>query len=110
MQWFIMNRRTSGDLDLWIKLDNKNKRKLLHALVTFGYERSELKELESYDFAKHIAFSIGIGPFKIYVMTCVNTASWEDAHSGKVIVAIDAIQIPVNHLNYLILKKLIPIK
>jgi len=99
-------RRTTGDMDLWIKPDNENKKKLLRALEELGYETVELNELNSFDFSKHIVFSIGVEPFKIDFMTYVNMVKWEEAYSEKVIAEIDNMEIPVIHLNHLILSKI----
>ena len=43
-------RRTTGDIDLWIKPDNNNKLKVIKALELIGIESNAIKEVLKFDF------------------------------------------------------------
>ncbi len=51
-------KRTTGDMDVWIKPTNVNKKKLLRVLKKFEFDESGINYLNSLDFTKHIAFHI----------------------------------------------------
>jgi predicted nucleotidyltransferase len=99
-------RRTTGDMDLWIMPDNKNKEKLIGLLKEMNFDSEELNELNSLDFTKHIVFSIGEEPYKVDFMTYVNMVKWEEADKEKIYIEIENLKIPVIHLNHLILSKI----
>jgi hypothetical protein len=99
-------RRTTGDMDLWIKPDNQNKQNLIEVLKEMNFDLEELKELASLDFTTHILFSIGDEPFKVDFMTYVNMVKWEEANNEKIYAEIENLKIPIIHLNHLILSKI----
>jgi predicted nucleotidyltransferase len=98
--------RTTGDVDLWLKPDNENKRKLIQALEGFGIEKSALQELERQDFQQHLAFHIGEDPEKIEFLTYIRGLTYEEADSEKTMAAIDHLNIPFLSLDHLVLSKI----
>lgn len=99
-------RRTTGDLDLWIKPSNSNKEKLIKAFSELGFEHSDLIEIGTMNFESHIVFSIGNEPQKIDFLTKINLIEFDIANQHKIIGEIDELKIPIIHLNDLILSKI----
>jgi len=48
--------RTTGDMDLWLRPDNKNKLVLIEALRSLGFDEDDLAFITAQDFALHFAF------------------------------------------------------
>jgi predicted nucleotidyltransferase len=100
-------RRTTGDIDLWIKPDNaENKNKILQSFRNLNIAEDTLSQLNELDFAKPIVFIDGEEPFKIDFITYISGVSFNDAWQQKTIAVLDGISIPFIHLNHLILSKL----
>lgn len=99
-------KRTTADMDLWLKPTNENKKKLLKVLKKLDYFEADIILVEELDFTKQVAFSIGEEPSIIDFLTYINMVNWEEADSQKAIVEIDHIKIPIIHFNHLILSKI----
>jgi predicted nucleotidyltransferase len=100
-------RRTTGDIDLWIKPENnKNKKRIIQSLQNLGVEKNILSQIDDLDFTKPIIFIDGEDPYKIDFMTFVNGVKFDDAWKQKIIASFDGIDIPFIHLKHLILTKM----
>lgn len=100
-------RRTTGDIDLWIKPDNgENKSLIIESLKQLGVEEKMLSSLNDLDFTRPIMFVDGEEPFKIDFMTFVNTVSFDDAWEQQSKAVLDGIEVPFIHLNHLIVTKM----
>jgi hypothetical protein len=100
-------RRTTGDIDLWIKPDNGiNKTNILKSLKKLKVEELVLKELDKLDFTKPLVFVDGEEPYKIDFMTYVSGVNFNEAWELKTIAALDGVDIPFIHLNHLIISKI----
>ena len=99
-------KRTTGDMDLWLKPDNDNKKKLLPILGSLGFNDDDLSAINSIDFTKHVVFSIWDDPEKVDFITIINLVSYKEADSLKIIADLDGLKIPVIHINHLILSKI----
>lgn len=99
-------RRTTGDVDIWIKPDNENKGNLLKALESFGVTPEALQELASLDFQQHLAFHIGQEPDKIEFLTQISGVNYDEADSQKVIADVDQLKIPFLNYHHLVLSKM----
>ena len=99
-------KRTTGDVDIWLKPDNTNKVKLLPVLKKVGFDKETLEKIAEYDFTKHLVISIWEEPEKVDFLTRINLVSYEDADKQKVVADIDGIQIPFIHVNHLVLSKI----
>ena len=98
--------RTTGDIDIWLRPDNDNKKKLLPVLRDFGFDEVELNEVASIDFTKHMVFSIGEYPEKMDFLTRINLVEYEEADKQKISAEVDGLIIPFIHLNHLVLSKM----
>ena len=98
--------RTTGDIDIWLKPDNENKKKLLPVLKHFNFDESDINEVASFDFTEHLVFSIGEEPEKIDFITRINLVEYDVADKQKIIADIEGIKTPFLHLNHLVLSKI----
>ena len=99
-------KRTTGDVDIWLKPDNVNKEKLLVVLRQFGYAEEDIQEIANFDFTQRLVFSIDEIPEKIDFLTYINLVNYEDADGHKIMADVDGMKIPFLHLNDLILSKI----
>ncbi len=99
-------RRTTGDIDIWLKPDNDNKKKVLTALRVLGYDEEEIAPIASINFCDTAMFSIGEDPERADFLTAVSLVKYEDADKQKVVADVDGLQVPFLHLNHLVLSKM----
>ena len=99
-------RRTTGDIDLWIKPCNDNKLKVINALKKLEIPQKALNQLLELDFTKHLVFSDGEVPFKIDFMTYVSGVDFQEAYSQKIITEIDELKVPFINMKHLIISKI----
>lgn len=99
-------RRTTGDMDLWLRPTNENKEKFIKSLANAGFESDDLAVLSTLDFTKHLVFSIGDEPQKIDFITHINQVLFEEADKNKVIFDFEELKIPVINIRELILSKI----
>ncbi len=100
-------RRTTGDIDLWIKPDNgENKKLILKSLKNLKVEDAILKEIDKLDFTKPTVFIDGEEPFRIDFMTHISNVTFDEAFEKKTVATFDNMKIPFLHLNHLILSKI----
>ena len=74
--------RTTGDIDIFVKPDSLNARKIMEALDDFGFGSVGLS-LEDFERPDTIV-QLGFSPIRIDIITSITGVSWEDAWSGKV--------------------------
>jgi predicted nucleotidyltransferase len=100
-------RRTTGDIDLWIKPDNlKNKTNIIKCFRKLLIEEDILIGIQELDFSKPVLFKDGEEPFKIDFMTFVSGVKFDEAWEQKIIANVDGLNIPFIHFNHLILTKI----
>jgi hypothetical protein len=100
-------RRTTGDIDIWIKPSNENsKTQLLTALKNLGITEDKLQKLSEIDFTLPTVFVDGKEPYKIDFMTRISGVNFEEAWDKKIIAELDGLKIPFIHLHHLILSKI----
>lgn len=99
-------KRTTGDMDLWLKPSNENKAKLVSALREAGFEDEDLGVLESLDFTERLVFSIGSEPQKIDFLTKINQVTFEEANENKVTENFENVEIPFINIRELVLSKM----
>jgi len=98
--------RGTGDLDLWLRPDNKNKIKLLKALQEFGIQSLDLDKLGKINFTGTNMFFIGGAPEKIDFLTHVQNVIWDEAIHNVRYLPFENIQVPVVGYHDLILMKI----
>ncbi len=98
--------RTTGDLDLWIKPDNKNRDKLAGVLEKSGFNRRDLKIIRQTNFEQVFVFHIWEKPFQIDFITRVSGIDFNRADKAKIIVSIQGLDLPMISFEHLILSKM----
>ena len=98
-------RRTTGDIDLWIKPGDANKEKVISSLKSLHVNTDVLIELTKMDFTKPLVFIDGEEPFKIDFMTYVSGVDFEEAWSQKIDENFDSIAVQFIHFDHLIISK-----
>ncbi|MDZ4752460.1 MAG: nucleotidyltransferase [Flavobacteriales bacterium] len=99
-------KRTTGDVDIWINPDNKNRNKLIPALKELDISEESIKMLSNLDFSKHLAFYLWKEPERIDFLTYINSVTFEEANEHKIVADIDGLKVPFLHINHLILSKM----
>ena len=98
--------RTTGDMDIWLKPDNKNKIKIIAALREIGFDDESLDHLNNYDFTTTVMFYLGLEPQKIEFITKLSLLDFDESNAKKKFCVIDdEFKIPVLHFNDLVLSK-----
>jgi hypothetical protein len=98
--------RPTGDLDLWLKPTEENKNKLLAVLEKNGFEKSSIEYVKSLDFSNAEVFCVGKVPIRVDFLTRISGVDYEDAENKKMIAEVEDMQIPVLHLEHLVLSKI----
>ena len=96
--------RATGDIDIWVKPNNTNSRKLYKALARFG---APLEQIEIDDFSMEgITFQIGLIPRRIDIITKIDGVTYEEADEDKITVEVEGLMLPVISLEKLIKNKM----
>jgi len=94
----------TGDIDIWVKPNNINSKKLYKALARFG---APLDQIQIDEFSTEgIIFQIGVIPRRIDIITKIDGVTYEEADEDKIIVEIEGLKIPVISLEKLIRYKM----
>ena len=74
--------RATGDLDVWIRPDAANAKRVLQALAAFG---APLQDLTEDDLTRPgLVFQIDIAPLRIDVLTSIDGVGFADAWKERV--------------------------
>lgn len=86
--------RATGDLDLWVRPDPENARRVWRALVRFGAPL-EAMQIDPADFARPgIVYQIGLPPRRIDVLTEISGLDFDEAWPSRVIQTVGEIDVP----------------
>ena len=72
--------RYTGDIDLLVKPDKKNAKRIMAALDEFGFGSVGLEPVDFESPGKVI--QLGAAPVRIDIVTSITGVSWEEAQSG----------------------------
>lgn len=84
--------RTTGDLDIWIRVTPENARRLVGALGDFGFSAAELRE--EFFLTPDRIVRMGVPPLRIEILTGVSGIEFESAFSRRQSIRLD--DLPVN--------------
>jgi hypothetical protein len=74
--------RFTADLDILVKADEDNSKRLMQALGDFGFEDTGLK---SEDFlVPENVIQLGVPPVRVDILTSLTGVPWDEAFSGRV--------------------------
>lgn len=98
--------RTTGDIDIRLRPDNRNKEKVIPAFSKYGIDEKSMHAFMNLDFTKVLAFHIGNEPFKIEFLTFLTGLNFSDAYERRIIANFDDLEIPFLHLEDLVQNKM----
>ena len=73
--------RYTGDIDVFIKSDNKNAQRIIKVLEKFGFSSLELS-IDDFQ-KKDRVVQLGLPPVRIDIITSISGVSWEQADASK---------------------------
>ena len=74
--------RYTGDMDILVKPDNQNAKRILAALKDFGFGGLALS-IEDFEKADMIV-QLGVAPVRIDIITSLTAVTWEQVYSNRV--------------------------
>ena len=84
--------RPTGDLDIWLKPSEENKKKLLDVLEENDFTDESLEYIQSLNFAEAEVFAMGEPPIRVDFLTKISGVSYADADKEKVIVDVEGME------------------
>jgi predicted nucleotidyltransferase len=94
-------RRTTGDMDIWVRNDTTNYEKLLKAFFEFGLPIADMTIENFLNTEKMDVFSWGRSPIVIEIMTALKGCDFDEAYNLSQIYKDDGLEIRTIHLNTL---------
>jgi len=99
--------RTTGDMDIWLRPSNVNKKKVIDSFAAIGFSGENLTTLNHFDFTEMVMFFLGIEPHKMEFMTRVSLVEFDGAFKRRLICQIEEdFEVPVINYQDLILTKM----
>jgi hypothetical protein len=74
--------RYTGDLDVFVKPDSTNARRIMQALGEFGFGSVGLTAADFEEEGKVV--QLGFPPVRVDIITSITGVTWEQARSGRV--------------------------
>ncbi len=96
-------RPTTGDMDIWVKVDRQNYVNLMKAFAQFGLPAINRKDFFEND--KMDVFSFGRPPVSIYIMKQVKGCDFDEAFATSQLYVEDNLSIRFIHLQTLLQAK-----
>ncbi|MEL6184161.1 MAG: DUF6036 family nucleotidyltransferase [Myxococcota bacterium] len=85
--------RATKDIDLWVRPDSANARRVFAALARFG---APLAGVDVTDFeTPGVVFQIGVEPVRIDILTTVDGLDFEEAWSGRLTIQLEELSVPL---------------
>jgi hypothetical protein len=95
--------RATGDLDVWVRPEAENARRVMKALISFG---APLHDLTEEDLARPgTVFQIGVPPVRIDVLTAIDAVEFVDAWRARFAAKFAGLPVPVLSVAHLIQNK-----
>lgn len=74
--------RTTGDIDILVKPDRRNAKRVVAALNDFGFRSAGLT-IEDFEKPENVV-QLGVPPVRVDIITSITGISWKEAWSGKI--------------------------
>jgi hypothetical protein len=95
--------RSTGDIDLWVRADSANARRVYVALARFG---APLAGVAESDFARPgIVFQVGVAPQRIDVLTSIDGVEFDEAWPSRREALVGGVKVPVIGRDHLLRNK-----
>jgi hypothetical protein len=99
-------KRTTGDLDIWLKPDNENKKRLIQVLEKLEFSKEGIAYIDKMNFTTPIAFHFWDEPDRVDFLTFISGVKYDEADQQKEILDIEGLKVPFLHINHLITSKI----
>ncbi len=100
--------RTTGDLDIWIKSTEENKKKIIASFQKMSYGKDSISLLSKIDFSKPFDFKVGKEPIIVDIFNTITGVAYADAEQKSIPYKIsDRLEVRFIHLHDLILNKML---
>jgi hypothetical protein len=73
--------RFTGDIDIYVRPDSQNARRVIAALADFGFGSLGIST-DDFERIEHVV-QLGVPPVRVDLMTSITGVSWEEADAGK---------------------------
>jgi hypothetical protein len=95
--------RTTGDIDLWVRPELENARRVWAALARFGapLEKLRVEELTQ----SGLFFQIGVAPKRIDILTSIDGVTFEEAWAEREYLHFEGVRVPVLSRRHLVINK-----
>jgi hypothetical protein len=95
--------RATKDLDVWVRPDPENAKRVLRALAAFGAPTQELTEADLTE--PGLIFQIGVPPVRIDIVTSIDGVAFDEAWPARILTRFADQQISVLSKQHLIQNK-----
>lgn len=95
--------RATGDIDVWVRPDLENARRVWTALANFGAPVANLAAEELAE--PEMFFQIGVAPVRIDFLTSIDGVAFEDAWAERVYQNFAGLRVPVLSRKHLLINK-----
>ncbi len=97
--------RTTGDLDIWVKADSENYKRLQKAFSIFGMSLFDMTEERFLKTGNYDVFTFGRPPVCIEILTAVNGLEFETAFTNSKVQLFDGVPVRMIDIRDLIITK-----
>lgn len=97
--------RYTGDMDLWLRPSEENKKKFIGLFKDLCNSRSVWERMEGLNFEEAQVISIGEPPFQIDFITRVNLVHFDEAWEKRAFFSLKDLKVPVVDYQHLITMK-----
>jgi len=95
--------RATGDLDVWVRPESSNAKRVLEALKAFG---APLADLDAEDLVREgTVFQIGVAPLRIDVLTSIDAVEFGEAWADRLMAKFAGLEVPVLSARHLVKNK-----
>lgn len=95
--------RATGDLDVWVRPEAANAKRVIAALRVFGAPLQDLKETDLT--RPGTVFQIGVAPLRIDVLTGIDDVAFDEAWADRMTAKFVDLAVPVLSAKHLIRNK-----
>jgi predicted nucleotidyltransferase len=100
--------RTTGDLDIWINPEDRNKKRLITAFKELKFPSKLVDHIKNTDFKKPFAVKIGAEPIQIDLFNAITGVEYTDARERSISYKyVDNLVVNFIHLQDLIVNKML---
>lgn len=100
--------RTTGDIDIWVKPNRNNQKKIISAFKTMDWCSELIDHLHSLDFTKPFSIKLGDEPIQIDIFNAITGVKYKDAEIKSIPYTFSSdLNVRFIHINDLITNKML---